>query len=967
MNELITTNEAVPDNVLFQNIETFNLAGDITAIDPPAFPSMHELKLNEMSFFKVEQLLYDSEYPRREAFENVLRSLDNDSFNLVYVLTGTSSGVELCIGVVKNKNADDSTLSTSDYGDMIRNIFEGNFNGSRLKKLRGSNLTETIIGMADRYKSAGMINGIPSMNEDSQNGDNDFQGIDRLINSMLGKSWRLVVVCEPVKKSDIRDIQNKVYGIYDKLSAISKFSMQASSNSGSSYTEGENSSDTNGKSQSYGDSQSSGSSSRSTSKNTSSGTSQSHTTGKSSSRTVNGGSSTSLSMEITNKKAQETMKYIDEELLKRLNVGISKGLYSTSVYYMADNPANANKLKSCLMSLFQGDGSTFSPLVDRSLDLNAVNEFNILKTFQNHVEITENIDPEAALLHSRPLENDMIYLSTLLTAKEISLYTGLPQTEVPGIVLNTGVNFGVNEEVKEDDEQICLGSMIQKGRVLDGVPLHISQKLLAKHTFIAGVTGSGKTTTCHRILDEIHKAGIPFMIIEPAKTEYRTLINKYRDLVVFTLGNESVAPFRLNPFELIEGEIISSHIDMLKATFTSAFPMEASMPQILEEAIYRCYEDKGWNIITNRNRKFGSDAWNNPDAMPILSELLENLKTVTKEKEFGDRLQSEYIGSLVSRLSNLTVGSKGCMLNCRKSVDLHYLVNHNIILELEDLKSPEDKALIMGLVLSGVSAAIRKEHKENNEYRHVTLVEEAHRLLTKPDFSDGGARKAAVETFTDLLAEVRKYGEGLIIVDQIPNKLAVEVLKNTNNKIIHKILARDDKEVVGDTMLMDDKQKEFLSALNVGEAIVFTENTDKPVHVAIERVVDTSEEEISDETVKARFDKKRNSDLSICYKDLAVREYMDDFYEIIDKLRCMEEHEDLRSAFLGSVEFVAESSQLEQTEIWKEFVSKAMDENAMNDDERKDYLIRFFSVTYSDKDFRTESLGINDLKYFGGF
>ena len=131
--------------------------------------------------------------------------------------------------------------------------------------------------------------------------------------------------------------------------------------------------------------------------------------------------------------------------------------------------------------------------------------------------------------------------------------------------------------------------------------------------------------------------------------------------------------------------------------------------------------------------------------------------------------------------------------------------------------------------------------------------------------------------------------------------------------------------------------------------------------------MDTSEEEISDETVKARFDKKRNSDLSICYKDLAVREYMDDFYEIIDKLRCMEEHEDLRSAFLGSVESVAESSQLDQTEIWKEFVCKAMDENAMNDDERKDYLIRFFSVTYCDKDFRTESLGINDLKYFGGF
>ena len=86
MNEIITENETVMDNVLFQNIETFNLAGDITAIDPPAFPSMYELKLNEMSFFKVEQLLYDSEYPRREAFENVLRSLDNDSAVIISLI-----------------------------------------------------------------------------------------------------------------------------------------------------------------------------------------------------------------------------------------------------------------------------------------------------------------------------------------------------------------------------------------------------------------------------------------------------------------------------------------------------------------------------------------------------------------------------------------------------------------------------------------------------------------------------------------------------------------------------------------------------------------------------------------------------------------------------------------------------------------------------------------------------------------
>lgn len=120
---------------------------------------------------------------------------------------------------------------------------------------------------------------------------------------------------------------------------------------------------------------------------------------------------------------------------------------------------------------------------------------------------------------------------------------------------------------------------------------------MAKHTFIAGVTGSGKTTTCHRLLSE---ANMPFLVIEPAKTEYRTLISKDKDLMVFTLGNEMVSPFRINPFELIKGEVISAHVDMIKATFTSAFPMEASMPQILERAIYNVYQKKAGTLIQTR-------------------------------------------------------------------------------------------------------------------------------------------------------------------------------------------------------------------------------------------------------------------------------------------------------------------------------------------------------------------------------
>ena len=125
------------------------------------------------------------------------------------------------------------------------------------------------------------------------------------------------------------------------------------------------------------------------------------------------------------------------------------------------------------------------------------------------------------------------------------------------------------------------------------------------------------------------------------------------------------------------------------------------------------------------------------------------------------------------------------------------------------------------------------------------MIEEAHRLLSKVEYGDSGSKRTAVETFTDMLAEIRKYGESLIVVDQIPNKLASEVLKNTNTKIIHRLLARDDKEAVVDTMLMDDRQKEYLSALEIGQAIVFSEGMSRPLHIQIDAATDTGGIEVS--------------------------------------------------------------------------------------------------------------------------
>ncbi len=854
-----------------------------------------ELEANEICFYKINLLTFDEEYPHREAFENVLQSLDNAAFNFVYILSGDERGIELYIGVVKNHNENQPVLgkllNAANYGKNIAGAFAGNFGGSSLEKLTGQNLTNAVINSARQFKNAGVIVGIPSVNEtkDSKYG---FQGIDRLINSMLGAKWRIVVVCEPVNKSEIAKIRSEVYNLYNELAPLARQSVQKSTSSNQtlsrgtneSTTKGTNYSDSESSSDSHGKQNDNSNSSHSDQTSKSYGESTTKTTGSNESTGVSSGSSSAVTLEIANKQAAEIIDYIDNELLERVKIGFSRGFFKTSIYYMGEKPIDAERLKVGIISLFQGSGSSYSPL--RAYPLNVERDFKILNSYQSFYISNENNLPEKLTLASRPHFDSRLGLNTYLTSGEVSLIAGLPQKEIPGITVKESVEFGLN--FNQSDGEIILGNLIQKGRELPSIPMKISREVLSKHVFIAGVTGSGKTTTCHKILTE---AAVKFLVIEPAKTEYRALINSphFGNVVVFTVGDELTAPFRLNPFELVRGESVSAHVDMLKATFTSSFPMEASMPQILEEAIYKIYEDKGWDIDTNKNYliearadyKIGDEFRAEFDTFPTLTDFLTALEKIVDEKGFSDRLRDDYRGSLISRFSNLTKGSKGALFNCRRSIDFEKLINQNVVIEMENLKSAEDKALLMGFILTRLAAVIKRRNKLDKNFRHITLIEEAHRLLSKVELGDGGSKRTAVETFTDLLAEIRKYGESLIIVDQIPNKLAPEVLKNTNTKIIHRLFARDDKEAVGDTMLMDDKQKEYLSALETGQAIIFSEGMRRPAHVKIQSVTDTGDSVVDNDAVKSQFVKN----FGAWYCDLEIsRRFNRAVYDLLKKI-----------------------------------------------------------------------------------
>lgn len=431
-------------------------------------------------------------------------------------------------------------------------------------------------------------------------------------------------------------------------------------------------------------------------------------------------------------------------------------------------------------------------------------------------------------------------LGNWISSNELSLIAGLPQKEVVGLGLREEVQFGLNIEnnIKEENK-IKLGNLVHSGNILKNIDVCIDKEQLDKHVFITGVTGSGKTTTCQKIL---MNSELPFLVIEPAKTEYRILANKYDDILIFTLGRDNVAPFRLNPFEFFRHESITSRVDMLKASMEAAFEMEAAIPQIIESSIYECYKKYGWNISINENEKFEDPFADGVYAFPTFSDLIDQINKTVEKQGFDDRLKNDYIGSIKARLEGLTVGAKGLMLDTRRSIDFEKLLDKKVVLELEEIRSGSEKSLIMGFILTNLLEAIKAKFKKNGEFNHITLVEEAHRLLSKYMPGDSPTKKQGVETFTDMLAEIRKYGESLIIVDQIPNKLTPEVLKNTNTKIVHKIFAQDDKEAIGNTMVLSDEQKGFLSNLEVGRAIVFTQGFQKAVQVQINKTSDTTKD-----------------------------------------------------------------------------------------------------------------------------
>lgn len=562
---------------------------------------------------------------------------------------------------------------------------------------------------------------------------------------------------------------------------------------------------------------------------------------RSSTITATIGADEGITQTFKNYSIQHALEILELQM-KRYDLASALGMWDFCAYVLSEDHNVANNVAHTYLALTQGKESYMSQaavnlwrgdLGEQSADAAAVCSY--LRDLRHPVFA---LSP--ALLDQHP--SFSVYPATVdataaLSGKELAYSLNFPKKSVPGLPVIECASFGRNVSTfdgTQPQQGLCIGKVFHMHRE-EHIRTFLSKDSLASHTFVTGSTGAGKTNTVCRILDQALNQQVNFLVIEPAKGEYKDVYGGREDVNVFGTNPEFTPLLRINPFSFPSGIHVLEHLDRLIEIFNVCWPMYAAMPAVLKDAVARSYEDCGWDLAASDN-PYGADLF------PCFADVARNVREILDSSEYDAENKGAYKGSLLTRLNSLTNGLNGMMLSSSE-VDATVLFDANTVIDLSRIGSAETKSLLMGLlVLKLQEHRMTKKKGMNQPLRHLTVLEEAHNLLKRSsssqDSESGDLTGKSVEMISNAIAEMRTYGEGFIIADQAPGLLDMAAIRNTNTKIIHRLPDLSDRELAGRAANLNDQQIIELARLPKGVAAIYQNDWVEPVLCKIAKAED---------------------------------------------------------------------------------------------------------------------------------
>ncbi|MGG1639103.1 helicase HerA domain-containing protein [Paenibacillus sp. NRS-1760] len=553
------------------------------------------------------------------------------------------------------------------------------------------------------------------------------------------------------------------------------------------------------------------------------GRSDSTSSQESNSETQTIGNSRNLQIQFENKTVTNLLQKIEDQLL-RLRSSEDFGMWSCACYFIAPSVQTSRVAASTFKAIMRGENSavenSFINTWDNNNKANLVEVGRYLKKL-NHPLIEMKVNTGLNLPHVSP--------GSLINGKELAIQLGFPQKSISGLPVIETAEFGRNivayDEAVENRASIKLGNVFHMGKS-ENTAVEIDVKSLAMHTFITGSTGSGKSNTIYQMLNELIRKNVHFLVVEPAKGEYKNIFGGRKDVHVFGTNSNFTDLLRINPFRFPIQVHVLEHIDRIIEIFNACWSMYAAMPAVLKEAIERTYVSIGWDI--EESFYIGEEV-----RYPTFHDLLNILPIVIKESAYSEEVKSNYIGALVTRVKSLTNGLFGKIFT-DDEIENEILFDKNCIIDLSRIGSIETKSLIMGILFTRLQEyRMSGDDIFNSDLKHVTVLEEAHHLLRRvsSEQSQEGTnlQGKSVEMIANAIAEMRTYGEGFVIADQSPSLLDRSVIRNTNTKIILRLPDELDRTEVGKTANLNDNQINELPKLRTGVAAIYQNNWLQPV------------------------------------------------------------------------------------------------------------------------------------------